>query len=443
MRGSALVKQPIIEANDFLQFNGELYEIKNDHKFNVSNENDGLYLMQKLINCSDEFSLMNVLSSLRGEFSLIYWSSKLKTIYFGRDFFGKRSLCWNLEAGLFSCDLRVVKNSNDSTDFSDNLITSLNINNLDYNLCISSIAYYDDQQHWSEVPANGIYKICLEHKDDLKIELIRWKQETELHHEQTISKFLRSPISTKFNYDLLDFDQINDEQFMLNFELEFIEILRKSVELRVLKQNFRCKNCSKLTKQTTSSDYSTCNHSCLAILFSGGLDSTVLALLANEFMPRNLPIDLINLAFSSDAPDRKTGWSSYLEIKQIAPNRKWNFIVIDVTAEQLMNLREKMIKKIIYPLNTVLDDSIGCAIYFAGTGKGQLIQDDLQLNKTSNQLKKDQNINELINVYPSIEYETPSKILILGQGAGNNLFTIYSLSNFLLPFNYKSLSLSS
>lgn len=419
LRGSDLVKQPIIrDDGDFLQFNGELYEIEDDPEFLESTENDGLYLMRKLVDCPDEQSLLDVISSLRGEFSFVYWSSKLKTLYFGRDYFGRRSLCWNIDSELSSSDLDVAS--------------------LEFDLCVSSVAYYADQQRWTEVPASGVYKLCLQSEPDQvnRVQLIRWQsnlnestavesdasrlpREEETISSQSKAVILRSPIHKSFTFDLLDDDQIQDEKVMSEYELEFLSLLKKAVKLRVTKQNFRCRECSATSREQArkSGDQSTCTHACLAVLFSGGLDSTVLALLADEFVPGNLPIDLINLAFCSNAPDRQTGWSSYLELKRIAPDRVWNFIAVDVTAEELTDCRERMIKKIIYPLKTVLDDSIGCAMFFAASGKGRLIQDDLAAAKAID----DQDTGELVDRYPSVDYETKSKVLMLGQGADEQL----------------------
>ena len=48
-------------------------------------------------------------------------------------------------------------------------------------------------------------------------------------------------------------------------------------------------------------------------MFSGGIDCTVLALLADLYVPKHQPIDLLNVAFPKnnknnyDLPDRKTG----------------------------------------------------------------------------------------------------------------------------------------
>ena len=427
IRSDDLIKQPIIKANDFLQFNGELYAINGDFEFDAnSTVNDGVYLIEKLANCLDEKAILDAISSLRGEFSFIYWNSKLKTIYFGRDYFGRRSLCWNVDSKLFFNDeLRDLKNSKylDSLQLGIKPNSNLNISDLDFNLCVSSIAFYDDQQNWTEVPANGIFKICLSNKvEKHEIQLIEWQSNLRQFDQGKLKK-LNSPIQNSFNFDLLDTNKINDDQIMAGYEIEFLKILRESVALRVLKQNFKCKNCTIKQADESIQNQQICSHSCLAVLFSGGLDSTILALLANEFMPKHLPIDLINLAFSEKAPDRLTGWNSFFELKRIAPERKWNFITIDKTPEQLVDFREKVIKQLIYPLNTVLDDSIGCALYFASTGKGKLIQDNLKIESTAKdtQEKVDRNVNELISEYAIIDYETTSKIYIAGQGADEQL----------------------
>ena len=287
------------------------------------------------------------------------------------------------------------------------------------------MAYYADQQSWTEVPASGVYKLCL-HSDQVnRVQLIPWQSNASTGAESDASglpqedlsqsaAILRSPIHRSFTFDLLDEVQIQDEKIMSQYELDFLGLLKKAVELRVTKQNFRCKKCSIAREQVHNTrDQSTCTHACLAVLFSGGLDSTVLALLVDEFVPKNRPIDLINLAFCSNAPDRQTGWSSYLELKRIAPDRAWNFVAVDVTAEELTDWREKSIKKIIYPLKTVLDDSIGCAMFFAATGKGRLVQEDL--------VQGDQDTGQPVDQHQSVDYETPSKVLLLGQGADEQL----------------------
>lgn len=106
----------------------------------------------------------------------------------------------------------------------------------------------------------------------------------------------------------------------------------------------------------TSKNPKLCHHSKVGILFSGGLDSTILAALANEFVPPGEPIDLLNVAFEREkkkgntnrkaarekkhvnaleekevtylVPDRITGKKALDDLKRLSPNRQWNFVQV-------------------------------------------------------------------------------------------------------------------
>ena len=138
----------------------------------------------------------------------------------------------------------------------------------------------------------------------------------------------------------------------------------------------------------------------VGVLFSGGVDCTVLALLADKILPKNEPIDLLNVAFeqtkqlpvieNSNAeklkyavPDRITGLNSYVELKALSPNRQWNFVEINIPLEKLKEMRSDHIADLTYPKQTVLDDSIGCALWFASRGKGLVVQNDVKTQYTS------------------------------------------------------------
>lgn len=117
----------------------------------------------------------------------------------------------------------------------------------------------------------------------------------------------------------------------------------------------------------------------MAILFSGGVDSLLLTALVNEIWPEDEPLDLLNVAFEQtsankfDVPDRKTGLKSLEELKNCSNiKRKWNFIEINVTREELSEMRKEKISHLIYPCHTVLDDSIGCSLWFASRGIGMV-----------------------------------------------------------------------
>jgi asparagine synthetase B (glutamine-hydrolysing) len=100
-----------------------------------------------------------------------------------------------------------------------------------------------------------------------------------------------------------------------------------------------------------------CPHSKVAVLFSGGLDSAVIALLTDLCIPEDEPVDLINVAFSTterevqsnhstssgvtqlhlltdpefDVPDRILSKKTYEELLMLRPNRHWQYIEVQCT----------------------------------------------------------------------------------------------------------------
>lgn len=82
-----------------------------------------------------------------------------------------------------------------------------------------------------------------------------------------------------------------------------------------------------------------------AVLFSGGLDCTVLARIASDVIPPGQAIDLINVAFENPriaaqnrnlsaaelyelCPDRMTGRKSFAELLAVCPDRPWRFVTV-------------------------------------------------------------------------------------------------------------------
>ena len=122
----------------------------------------------------------------------------------------------------------------------------------------------------------------------------------------------------------------------------------------------------------------------VAVLFSGGVDSLLLAVLAHRHIRPECPIDLINVAFGQDdqekfdVPDRRSGLSAFEALKAQFPERRWQMVIVNVRKSELQRERRSRISRLVRPCDTVLDDSIGCVIWFAAQAKGFLLDTEKQ-----------------------------------------------------------------
>jgi asparagine synthetase B (glutamine-hydrolysing) len=122
----------------------------------------------------------------------------------------------------------------------------------------------------------------------------------------------------------------------------------------------------------------------VAVLFSGGLDCTILARLCHAILSFSEPIDLLNVAFENPrihsnleagvspyelCPDRITGRSSYAELVKVCPGRVWRFVEVNVPYTETQAHRATVMA-LMHPHNTEMDLSISFALYFASRGNG-------------------------------------------------------------------------
>ena len=72
------------------------------------------------------------------------------------------------------------------------------------------------------------------------------------------------------------------------------------------------------------------------ILFSGGVDSTLIAALAHQALPADVPIDLASVCFNGGrSGDRQAALDAVQELAQFAPAREWRLIEIDSSLEEV------------------------------------------------------------------------------------------------------------
>lgn len=261
-----------------------------------------------------------------------------------------------------------------------------------------------------EIPPFGLYAIHLKTKS---ITLNPWRStdhellNDELHVLRTMLKMnirLKSSILPKwihaepslttsdFNLEhLLHADQKTESEKIFQKLLavktienhcdELIAALKKSVRDRISATPSVCRKCLNV-----SDNPSHCSHAKIGILFSGGIDCTILACLVDELINTHLPIDLINVSFEKiiraksnkpieidyNTPDRLSALASLNELRQLNPQRRWNLIEVNVTRNELnKRLREK-ICHLVYPLTSVLDESLGAVLWFGSNADGFL-----------------------------------------------------------------------
>ena len=118
-----------------------------------------------------------------------------------------------------------------------------------------------------------------------------------------------------------------------------------------------------------------CNSS-LGILFSGGLDSMIIATIAADLFGRIAHsfthIDLINVAANCDSPDRLTGLVSYWELLTKFPNLDIRLILVDICETEML-ANESRIVRLIAPHASHMDFNIACALWFGSRGSGRVL----------------------------------------------------------------------
>ncbi|KAF5021827.1 hypothetical protein F66182_6120 [Fusarium sp. NRRL 66182] len=327
LRGDHVAKQPLVDPDtgSVLCWNGEAWGIKGE----PVQGNDGEAVLALLAGASRESGdeILNVLRAIEGPFAFMYLDKPANRLYYGRDRLGRRSL--------------LVKEG--------------------VPLVLSSIAE-TTVDGWTEVEADGCYTMDL-FGGNLSSALIPQR------YDWTADASMVSSIGF-FN------DEAPQQILSLGPESRSVQDLHSrlvdSLRLRVLDVP--------LPPRATATDAR------VAVLFSGGLDCTVLARLSHDMIPSDQSIDLINVAFENPriggqfpnlsreelyekCPDRMTGRNAFAELSRVCPGRNWREQVNVPYAENLDHRAEVI--RLIYPHNTEMDLSIACALYFAARGRGR------------------------------------------------------------------------
>ncbi|RKF56202.1 Asparagine synthetase domain-containing protein C4F6.11c [Erysiphe neolycopersici] len=398
LRGDQIICQPFKDKvhSSIFCWNGEAWKIGTD----LLADNDGKIIFDLLMEASSIQStskasseVLNVLRSISGPFAFIFYDHIHKQLYFGRDRLGRRSLLYKEKKDHTLLELCSISDPSDGP--------------------------------WTEVETNGIFQLSLTEDAPLatycpldSAQSSKLSTGLQIHHWifNTDSNSFRESNLGKFNMN------IPTKYYRLDQDAKSVEalhhLLYKSLQLRIsdIPPPSRIKKSSNVR---------------VAILFSGGLDCTVLARLANDILPHDQEIDLLNVAFENprvvqaakinmfskednmltvpedwpyeSCPDRITGRKSLTELQKVCPDRTWRFVAINIPYSETVAHRQILID-LIHPHNTEMDLSIAYALYFASRGCGLASVNKEPIPKT---------------------YLTPARVLLSGFGA-DELFGGYT-----------------
>ncbi|KAK1755858.1 asparagine synthetase [Echria macrotheca] len=361
LRGDHIAKQPLAFGGNgsVLCWNGEAWRIGGRRVQGNDGEDILGLLAEASASAAGQDAILDVFRRIEGPFAFVYYDEPSGTVFFGRDRLGRRSLMISEDA------------SGDLT------------------LC--SVAE-SREPIWREVEADGFYSLDPSQTSSTEpaSRLFRkheWLKGDGPEWVSGIGKFNRS---------------LPPAGSVLSISSPSVVLLRErlvdSLRLRVL--------------DIPQPPLSTSTSPRVAVLFSGGLDCTVLARLAHEVLEPDQGIDLINVAFENPrvvaqlqkesvtdfyeaCPDRITGRKSFAELVSVCPGRGFRFIAVNIPYTETISHREQVIS-LIYPHNTEMDLSIAYALYFASRGQG---------------------LASLPDGVVELAYKTPARVLLSGLGA--------------------------
>ncbi|KAF7827969.1 asparagine synthetase domain-containing protein 1 isoform X1 [Senna tora] len=388
LRGINPLVQPLVDASgNILVYNGEIFGgIKI-----ASDCNDAEFLMQTLGKCcscdsnlhchlnSGENSIPDLLSMIKGPWAIIYWQDNSRTLWFGRDAFGRRSLLvhWPTEE-----DSRFLLSS------------------------VSPVSPTDQASgcpsYWEELPC-GIYSVCVDASSSngcLFGEVRRHEYTSSMLKE--LIKWERTSIEPKYE-ELPSSQDVNSTPLETvpceTGPIQFSTPMLAHTVLNALKESVLRRTSLYTIYQAVIPQE---NFVPMAVLFSGGLDSMILAALLDQCLDHCYEIDLLNVSFDGQsAPDRISAKAGLKELRRVSPSRRWRLVEIDADLSDLA-FETSHVMSLIEPANTYMDLNIGIALWLAARGDGWVF---------------DGNSDDDDSNHARIKYKSKARIVLVGSGA--------------------------
>lgn len=377
------------------------------------------FLLQAERSCAsfEEFSVAcrNFLEGVFGPFAFIYFSGKFQAVLFGRDPIGRRSLVMHTSsicsdtaegggevtttlssvcgAEVGTNGMLLVPGSAVAATTTTTTITTTSgkrergtddqEEEKGVGACErEAVGVEDDdnsiQTSWTEVPIGGIFAVNLAptiSKDGVGgvAALIPWIRPHQ-HHPLLQKHDMYPRHALKYtSQQQIDFVESDSRLDRVIAQVAYQNSVGDS-DLTATKQYLHALSRSVFRRVSPATRALEGPQRPVMVLFSGGIDSTMLAALAHIQLDIATPIELVSVAFGDfphQTPDRLSAYSALRELRAL-PNgdrRQWHFIEVDVS-EQMLLAHQQRILNLIYPLQTVMDLNIGSALWFAARGEG-------------------------------------------------------------------------
>uniref|UniRef100_A0A5K4F1P8 Asparagine synthetase domain-containing protein n=1 Tax=Schistosoma mansoni TaxID=6183 RepID=A0A5K4F1P8_SCHMA len=352
--------------------------------FESENISIGQVLLDAFSKENNVNAVVNLVNSLIGSFVLIFVSIELGRVYFTRDQFGHHSLVARRVSGLPN-ELFCIDSVSNIVIPIQSSLPEVSLDSLEKNA-----------KDWFEIPACGIFvsKIVCDNGNVFlsDINLYPWSEQHLLLCPSNIPVKVDRVLHVNQNHCNSISANMCIPTTLKEVQQKFLDLLsaviHDSVYFDLLCDTNYSFNVSNVMRENQSG-------SLFGLLFSGGLDSSVIAALLDRFVPEDQSIDLINVAFqrrcagvsvnnsdcldkdslisAEEAPDRQTALKSYEELCKLSARRKWNLIKVNVNVSEISEARVKHVWPLLLPEHTtVLDDSLGLALWFAARGEGVL-----------------------------------------------------------------------
>jgi asparagine synthetase B (glutamine-hydrolysing) len=386
LRGPKMVAQPVEDTEGgVLCWNGEVFGgLERDEDADralVLAESDTALLSARLeragraleetgVSVGDAVDpVVEVLRDLRGPFALVFVHRATQRVYFAHDRFGRRSLLYaTCPAGKEGGDAEQtdvvakvfakseVKGGGDcSVLFSREELARL---------VLSSVAVATAESgplEFKEVPSTGVFVLDLRGRRSSSNETVFV---AEFHPFDTIV------VSTSPSQDGLPLlvKDVYDCGLPLSSGL-----LESPLDTAATALLAALSNAVGVRVRSIPSPES--GGARVGVLFSGGLDSVVLAALTHFHLPAGEPVDLLTVCFDSgscfQSPDRLAAQISHHELRRLFPSREWRLVRVDVPYAEVVS-SEREVAALMAPCETHMDFNIGAAFWFLARARGEV-----------------------------------------------------------------------